>query len=158
MGRGAGNAETELFLANLSDKNNKISGFELSNLLEVFYEMKKRMNWGSSFAYAFAAMNGFSQSQMMDLIQNRRLDPGTAVKAIANKSQKINQIKLKNINNLIKLKNCKKNSPILIGGAPSLLDYGDYFFDKINNLRPIILSGSNALLNFLKLEKKLKIL
>ena len=112
------------------------------------------MNWGSSFAYAFAAMNGFSQSQMMDLIQNRRLDPGTAVKAIANKSQKINQIKLKNINNLIKF--CKKNSPILIGGAPSLLDYGDYFFDKINNLRPIILSGSNALLNFLKLEKKIK--
>ena len=40
------------------------------------------------FAYAFAAMNGFSQSQMMDLIQNRRLDPGTAVKAITNKSQK----------------------------------------------------------------------
>ena len=36
MGRGAGNAETELFLANLSDKNNKISGFELSNLLEFF--------------------------------------------------------------------------------------------------------------------------
>ena len=47
------------------------------------------MNWGSSFAYAFAAMNGFSQSQMMDLIQNRRLDPGTVVKAIANKSQKL---------------------------------------------------------------------
>ena len=114
------------------------------------------MNWGSSFAYAFAAMNGFSQSQMMDLIQNRRLDPGTAVKAIANKSQKISQIKFKNINNLNKLKNCGNNSPILIGGAPSLLDYGDYFFDKINILRPIILSGSNALFNFLKLEKKIK--
>jgi len=156
MGRGAGNAETELLLANLSDKNNKISGFELSNLLEIFYGMKKKMNWGSSFAYAFAAMNDFSQSQMMDLIQNRRLDPGTAVKAIANKSKKISQIELKNINNLVKLKNCKKNSPILIGGAPSLLDYGDYFFDKINNLRPIILSGSNALFNFLKLEKKIK--
>ena len=156
MGRGAGNAETELLLANLSNKNNKISGFELSNLLEVFYEMKKKMNWGSSFAYAFAAMNGFSQSQMMDLIQNRRLDPGTAVKAIANKSQKISQIKFKNINNLNKLKNCGNNSPILIGGAPSLLDYGDYFFDKINILRPIILSGSNALFNFLKLEKKIK--
>ena len=53
-------------------------------------------------------MNGFSQSQMMDLIQNKRLDPGTAVKAIANKSQKIRQIKLTNINNLVKLKNCKK--------------------------------------------------
>ena len=54
------------------------------------------------------------------------------------------------------LKNCKKNFPILIGGAPSLLDYGDYFFDKINSSRPIILSGSNALFNFLKLEIKIK--
>ena len=41
MGRGAGNAETELLLANLSSENKKISGFELSNLLEIFYEMKK---------------------------------------------------------------------------------------------------------------------
>ena len=40
MGRGAGNAETEL-LANLSSENKKISGFELSNLLEIFYDMKK---------------------------------------------------------------------------------------------------------------------
>ena len=64
-------------------------------------------------------MNGFSQSQMMDLIQNRRLDPGTAVKAIANKLQKINQIKLKNINNnLIKLKNCKKKFQFLLAELP----------------------------------------
>ncbi len=156
MGRGAGNAETELLLANLSSENKKISGFELSNLLEIFYEMKKKMNWGSSFAYAFAAMNGFSQSQMMDLIQNKRLDPGTAVKAIANTKSQSNAIKFKNINKLTKLKNCKKNFPILIGGAPSLLDYGEYFFDKINNNRPIILSGSNALFNFLKLGIKIK--
>ena len=66
------------------------------------------MNWGSSFAYAFAAMNGFSQSQMMDLIQNKRLDPGTAVKAIANTKSKSNTIKFKNLNKLNKLKNCKK--------------------------------------------------
>ena len=32
---------------------------------------------GSSFAYAFAAKNGFSQSEMMDLIQKRRLSPTT---------------------------------------------------------------------------------
>ena len=40
-------------------------------------------------------MNGFSQSQMMDLIQNKRLDPGTAVKAIANTKSKVTQLNLK---------------------------------------------------------------
>jgi len=156
MGRGAGNAETELMLANIAAKNKKISGFELSNLLEIFDEMKKKMNWGSSFAYAFAAMNGFSQSEMMDLIQSRKLDPGMAVKAIANTRTDIKQIKFKKISNLARLRNNNKNFPIIIGGAPSLLDYGDYFFDRINVNSPIILSGSNALFNFLKLEIKIK--
>ena len=73
------------------------------------------MNWGVLLHMLFA-MNGFSQSQMMELIQNRRLDPGTAVKAISNQPKKGDQIKLRNIKNLVKLKNSKKNSPILIGG------------------------------------------
>ena len=42
--------------------------------------------------------------------------------------------------------------PIIIGGAPSLCDYGEYFFKHISNKSPIILSGSNALFNFLNLE------
>ena len=33
---------------------------------------------------------------------------------------------------------------------------GEFFFDRINNLRPVILSGSNALFNYLKLDIKIK--
>ena len=100
MGRGAGNAETELLLGILSSKNKKISGFELNFLLEQFTELKKKLEWGSSFAYAFAAANGFSQSEMMDLIQNRRLDPGTAVKVISNKKKNLGKIEFNNIKSL----------------------------------------------------------
>ena len=87
MGRGAGNAETELLLAINADKSNSIYGFELSNLLEKFESMKKDLKWGSSFVYAYAANSGFSQSEIMDLMQKRRLDPGTALKAIHNKKK-----------------------------------------------------------------------
>ena len=68
---------------------------DLNNLLEVFEELKIDMKWGSSFAYAFAATNGFSQSEMMNLMQKRRLDPGTAVKAITNSLNKEKNIKNK---------------------------------------------------------------
>ena len=84
MGRGAGNAETELLLALTSQSKSRISSFEISNLLERLEPMKSKLKWGSSFSYAFAAREGFSQNKMMDLIQKRRLDPSIAVKAILN--------------------------------------------------------------------------
>ena len=43
---------------------------------------------GKFFVYAYAANSGFSQSEIMDLMQKRRLDPGTALKAIHNKKRR----------------------------------------------------------------------
>lgn len=155
MGRGAGNAETELLLAINSSDSKKIYGFELSNLLEKFQEMKSKLMWGSSFAYAFAANSGFPQSDMMDLIQKRRLDPGTAIKVIASSKTTPKRISFKRLKNLSKLKTKGKNFPILIGGSPSLLEFGEYLFNKVDHETPIILSGSRALFNFLNLEIKI---
>ena len=44
MGRGAGNAETELLLASNHSREIKISGFEFNNLLEEFEKMKSKLN------------------------------------------------------------------------------------------------------------------
>lgn len=157
MGRGAGNAETELLLAINADKSNKIYGFELSNLLEKFEIMKKNLKWGSSFIYAYAANSGYSQSEIMDLMQKRRLDPGTALKAIHNKKRSIkNNYVFRNLKVLNFLKNSKHPSPVLIGGSPSLVEFGENLFKNMNSKTPIILSGSRALFNFYNLQIKIK--
>jgi len=156
MGRGAGNAETEMLIALKTPIKPKISSFDISNLIDKFEEMKSKMKWGASYAYAYAAKAGYSQNEMMDLIQKRRLDPGMAVNAISSNNQNIKKIKFKNIKNLKKLKYSYLNIPILIGGAPSLKEYGLQLFEKINIKTPIILSGSNALFNFLSLKVKIK--
>ncbi len=156
MGRGAGNAETEMLIALKTPIKPKISSFDISNLVDKFEKIKSKMKWGASYAYAYAAKSGYSQNQMMDLIQKRRLDPGMAVNAISSNSQSIKKIKFKNIKNLEKLKLSNFNTPILIGGAPSLKEYGLQFFQKINGKTPVILSGSNALFNFLSLNTKIK--
>ena len=88
FGRGAGNAETELFLAIKFAKNNNIKDFTLDNLIEKLQKMKDDLKWGSSFAYAFAASNGFSQSEIMDLIVKRRLSPATAANILGKNDSK----------------------------------------------------------------------
>ena len=71
MGRGAGNAETELLMAIYKSKKINISNYEFDSLLEEFKKIKEKLNWGSSFSYAYAANMGFSQSKMMDLLQKK---------------------------------------------------------------------------------------
>ena len=155
MGRGAGNAETEMLIATKTKIKPKISSFDINNLIEKFEQMKSKMKWGGSYAYAYAARAGYSQNEMMDLIQKRRLDPGIAVNVISASKQNLKNIKYTNIKNL-KLNKSKMSTPILIGGAPSLKEFGAQLFSKINKKTPIILSGSNALFNFLSLKIKIK--
>ena len=158
MGRGAGNAETELILATDITKQKQIKGFHLNNFLEELKKLKNKLNWGSSFAYAFAAKNGYSQSEMMDLIQKRRLDPSTAIEVISNNKKK-NKIKFKNLNNLnnlLKFKKLNKKTPILIGGAKSFAHHGGQLLKSISKHSPIFFSGSSSLNNFLDLKLKIK--
>ena len=154
MGRGAGNAETELFMSIYPETRKKIQGFHLNNFLEKLEKLKFEMKWGSSFAYAFAAKNGFSQSEMMDLIQKRRLSPATAIEVISNKRNKKN-ILFKDKKTISKFKLLVKSIPIVIGGAKSFLDNGSQLLKAVDQKSPIIFSGNNAFKNFLKLKIKI---
>ncbi len=148
MGRGAGNAETELLISIYPHLRKKIKGFYLNNFLEKLKLLKNKLNWGSSFAYAFASQNGYSQAEMMNLIQKRRLDPSTAIEVVSNNNVR-KKITFKKTNNSKSLKKLKSDTPVFIGGAKSFLQYGKQLLGSINKNAPIILSGSNALTNFI---------
>ena len=125
MGRGAGNAETELLLSIKRSNKLNISSYDFDELLEEFELLKNKMRWGSSFSYSCSAIKGFSQGEMMDLIQKRRLDTSVALGAIStNLKRKNNKIKFKNLS---KLKFLKNNTPLLIGGADSFYKDGKIF-------------------------------
>ena len=155
FGRGAGNAETELFLVIKFAKASNITDFDLGNLIEKLQIMKDDLKWGSSFAYAFAASNGFSQSEIMDLIVKRRLSPATAANILGKNNSKSRFYKFKNLNYIKKIFLDKKNIPLFVGGGPRLVDQGRYFFSNINKKIPIVFSGSTALMNFIKLNFKI---
>mgnify|MGYP001255497171 FL=1 len=152
MGRGAGNAEMELLLSTVRTKEINFSSYEFDEILEEFQKLKNKLEWGSSFSYSFSASKGFAQSEMMDLIQKKRLDASIALKAISSKIRKNNIVRFKNINYL---KFLRKNTPVLIGGAPSFKFMGKNFLMNLQKDVTIILSGSNAFKNYTKLDLNL---
>jgi len=154
FGRGAGNAETELFISTKFNKNKNLQSLLLFNFLEKIKVLKTLYGWGPSFAYSFAANNGVSQSEIMDLLVKKRLDISTALNALKVNQKKINlndKYKFYNLKT-VKKKLLKKKEFFFIGGGKSLIEFGDSFFQNISKKIPIIFSGLNSLLNFSKLN------
>ena len=88
----------------------------------------------------------------MDLLQKKRLDTGVALQAISSKLEKTTDLKFYNLQ---RLKILNKRIPVMIGGAPSFAKFGGLLLKNLKKDVPIILSGSNALFNFMKLNLKL---
>ena len=153
MGRGAGNAETELLLAFDKSKRKLIKGFSLNNFIEIMKNLKVKYGWGSSFAYALAAKNGYSQGKMMNLLQKRRLDPATALEVLS--APKENKVFFKNFKILNKKVN-SKNPPILIGGGDNQKKYGNFLYEKISKKNILIFSSLRSLINYSNLKKSNK--
>ena len=153
MGRGAGNAETELLLAFDKSKRKLIKGFSLNNFIEIMKTLKVKYGWGSSFAYALAAKNGYSQGKMMNLLQKRRLDPATALEVLS--APKENKVFFKNFKILNKKVN-SKNPPILIGGGDNQKKYGNFLYDRISKKNILIFSSLRSLINYSNLKKNNK--
>ena len=153
MGRGAGNAETELFIAINDETRSKVRGYDLNYFLEDINNLKKKLNWGSSFAYAFASKNGYSQAEMMNLLQKKRLDPSSALEQISqSKEHKIIFKKFMILKNFLKKLN---KSPILIGGGASQIDYGKFLYSKLSPNTLIVFSSIRTMINFYKINLKI---
>ena len=147
MGRGAGNAETELLLAYDNRKRKAIKGYSLNNFIEIMNKLKIEHGWGSSFAYSVAAKNGYSQGAMMNLLQKRRVDPATALEVLSKKND--NKIIFKNYKILTKSFS-KKHPPVLIGGGNNQTKYGNFLYNKISKYNTIIFSSVRSLINYSK--------
>lgn len=154
MGRGAGNAATEIMMPILKKINTKISGFKINEVLKNFLDLKSKLGWGESYAYAYAAKNGFSQSKIMDLIQKRRLSTNTAMKILNIKEN--TKLEVTNISILKKRKEVLKKHSLFVGAGPSIFNYGKTFFQNLSSDIAIFFTGINSLNNFLKLNIKLK--
>ena len=156
FGRGAGNAETEMFLVNAFNSKLKLSGFFYDKFIDEINKMKSEMQWGASFIYGYAAKTGVSQAYIMDLIQKKRLTTSEAIddvkKTKKNKNlakEKISFLGDQNFNFL-------KKKQIIILGASESLKYEIFYLIQKYPKKVLVLSGKNALENLIESKVKFK--
>jgi 4-hydroxy 2-oxovalerate aldolase len=153
IGRGSGNAETELLLAYLKKKFQ--SNFQLTGLLEQFNFLKNKMNWGPSYAYAYSARSGFSQEKMMNLIQNQRLEQEIAISAINELEISHDKIKIESNSKLAfyNLKKKKDSDIIVLGGGKTFLDKGPLIIKNLNKKKLLIVISNKTLEHLIEIFK-----
>jgi 4-hydroxy 2-oxovalerate aldolase len=84
MGRGAGNAQSEILLNDLAHA--QLGDFEAEPLyelaLEYFDPMQKKMGWGANFAYHYSAMHGIHPSYAQELLSDQRYSVSDVVSTL----------------------------------------------------------------------------
>jgi 4-hydroxy 2-oxovalerate aldolase len=89
MGRGAGNAQTEILLNDLVHEN--LGEFQAEPLYELalahFAPLQKKMGWGANFAYHYSAIHGIHPSYAQELLSDQRYSSSDVVSALKFLSQ-----------------------------------------------------------------------
>jgi 4-hydroxy 2-oxovalerate aldolase len=89
MGRGAGNAQTEILLNELVHEN--LGTFQAEPLYELalayFGPLQKKMGWGANFAYHYSAIHGIHPSYAQELLSDQRYSSADVVSALKFLSQ-----------------------------------------------------------------------
>ena len=137
MGRGAGNAQTEILLTELRTKN--IKKYYLKPIYQLaqdrFENLKKKYNWGKSLFYYMAAKNNIHPTYIQTLNEENKYSSLDKIEIIEN-LKKINSVSfdknfLDNYYNVKKqssgdwnAKNwCKNKDVLIIGQGPSTKKY-----------------------------------
>ena len=169
MGRGAGNAKTELLLLNVADENDSLN--KLSPLFSLidnyFYQLKKKYEWGLNPYYFLSGKYGIHPSYVQEMLVDARYRQEDILVAIEY-LRKIGAKKF-NINTLNTAKNFYHTSPkgrwmprevfnqkdvLVIGGGNSVVTHKLAIESYIKRVKPIVVALNvtedidNTLINF----------
>lgn len=90
MGRGAGNLKTELLLTSLNGRSGLEVDFNsLSAVVDEFSVLQQEHKWGTNLPYMVSGANSLPQKDVMNWIAKRFLPLSSIVRALANRSQGI---------------------------------------------------------------------
>ncbi len=156
MGRGAGNAETEILLSEL----NRIykENYRLDEIYKLavndFKILNSEFNWGQSLLYSLAADNNIHPTYIQEMISDSRYNDQRILEAINfmknipsasfNKEFLDNFVKNQSKKNYIGKWNasnwCKNKEVLIVGSGPSIKRHHEGIIEYIKEYKPTVLS------------------
>ncbi|NJN27806.1 MAG: hypothetical protein HC819_18470 [Cyclobacteriaceae bacterium] len=118
MGRGAGNAKTELLLTTLNSKKGLPVDFNvLGKVVNEFEKMMEHYKWGTNLPYMIAGANSFPQKDVMEWVSNRFYSYNSIIRTLQNRKDG-----RKDNFQLPKLTSNKfVDEVVIVGGGPSAI-------------------------------------
>jgi len=156
MGRGAGNAETEILLSEINNRfSNKYTMDKIFLLSSIeFRKLKDKYQWGQSLYYYLAAKNNIHPSYIQEMISDQRYDENDILKTIEHiknipstsyNKNFINGLMSKNLSNINKGKWnarnwCKNKTVLILGGGSNITKYKNNIIQYSKKKSVLILS------------------
>jgi len=155
MGRGAGNAETEILLPELKEKYKK--NYNLKEIYHLavneFQELKEKCKWGQNLFYHLAAKNNIHPTFIQEMLSDDRYTKNNILKTINHiknipstsyNKDLLNEIYTKEVKNNDKkkwalLNWCFQKKILIIGGGPNINEYSNEIDKFIKEKKPIVL-------------------
>ena len=139
MGRGAGNLQTELFLAYLSKNQEKpINNFLMTDFIEKLAVLKRKYEWGTSLPYMVSGLNSVPQGEVMELLSKNRYSLNSCLKTILKEENEQQYLSDK-----IKTDNFpKKEKALIIGGGNTVKNIYHDIITLIKREQPILFLSS----------------
>ena len=159
MGRGAGNAETEILLPEIKEKYKKNYNIKQIYHLAVneFQELKEKCKWGQNLFYYLAAKNNIHPTYIQEMLTDDRYTKNNILKTINHiknipstsyNKDLLNEIYIKEIKKNNKKNNkkrwdllnwCFQKKILIIGGGPNINKYLNEIDKFIKEQKPIVL-------------------
>ena len=155
IGRGAGNAKTELVLTYLHHQQQLTIDFaSLSQLVKLFEGLKNDFKWGSNLAYYYSGFNNLRPQEVADLLASNRYRVDTIISLLTKQLAhrvipKEDTLKEK----ITDLSFSCQSDFVIIGGGSTLEENNDAFKKYVSQKKPnIIFTSVNSLLTFSRLN------
>jgi 4-hydroxy 2-oxovalerate aldolase len=145
MGRGAGNLKTELLLTALNARgklNINLNFNALSFIVEEFFELQKKYEWGTNLPYMVSGANSLPQKDVMEWVGKRYYSFNSIIRALSNMSNDILDNKKLPIIDFSDEIKC--NKALIIGGGSSVINHISAIRSLINlNPEMIVIHASS---------------